>query len=210
MSDDKRKVWIYSIKEGLEMILPITPFPKFKGAMNTTSQDLFGYGEVPTGSTPKLDTWSCESFFPHQYNSYSFDVSSVKYNASYYVEVFDRWMKENQILQFQYYSATEKINDYYCKLIGFEHGEKNGTKNIYYTMDFQAYKTMSISGGYIVTNNDSIISSYGSDTYYVGEGDTLVTIAAKIFGDSSKWAYLMSLNSLKNPLDITVGQALKI
>ena len=72
-----RKVWIYSIKEDLEMILPVTPFVKFKGSMTTTSQDLFGYGEIPTGATAKLDTWSCESFFSHEDNKYDFDVSSI-------------------------------------------------------------------------------------------------------------------------------------
>jgi len=69
---------------------------------------------------------------------------------------------------------------------------------------------MSATGQYIVVNNDAIIASYGSDTYFVAEGDTLITIAAKIFGDSTKWAYLMNLNQLQNPIDLTVGQALKI
>jgi hypothetical protein len=208
---DLRRVWIYSIKEKLEIILPITPTNiKFRESMATTSQDLFGFGEIGTGSSAKLDTWSCESFFPHQDNDYVFNVSPIKYNAGYYVEVFKRWMKEEQVLQFQYYSETEKINDYYCKITGFSHGEENGNKNIYYTLDFQEHKTMNVIGQYIVTNNDAIIASYGSDTYYVGEGDNLITIAQKIFGDSTKWAYLMTLNSLNNPLDIKVGQALKI
>lgn len=207
---DLRKVWIYSTQEGLNMILPVTPFVKIKQSMNTSSQDLFGYGEVPSGSSSKLDTWSCESFFPHQDNSYEFDVSSVKYNATYYEEVFSRWMKEKQILQFQYYSPTEKIYDYYCKIIGFSHGEQDGSKDIYYTLDFQEHKAMNLTGQYTVVDNDAIIASYGSDTYIVGEDDTLVTIAQKIFGDSTKWSYLMQQNNLNNPLDIKVGQELKI
>lgn len=207
---DLRKVWIYSTKENLAIILPVTPFVKFKGAMGTTSQDLFGFGEIGTGSSRKLKTWSCEKFFPHINNDYDFDVSTTKYKATYYVEVFERWMDEEQILRFYLYSDNELLRDVYCKIIGFSHGEEHGNKDIYYTLDFQEHRVINLTGSYIGVDNDAIIASYGSDTYYVAEGDTLITIAEKIFGDSTKWAYLMNLNNLNNPLNITVGQALKI
>lgn len=209
--DERRKVWIKSLPESLEMILPVTPFITFKESMSISTEELLGFGEIDTGSSIKLDIWSCESFFPHENNSYDFDVSNVKYNARYYVEVFSRWMKQQQILQFQYYSPTEKINDYYCKIMGFSHGEKYGNKDIYYTLDFREHKQLKIDNQYLKNvDSDEIASSYGSDTYYVGEGDTLITIAAKIYGDSTKWYYLMDLNNLQNPLDIKEGQALKL
>ena len=206
-----RRVWIKSLTENLEIYFPITPFVTIKETMNTTTQDLYGFGEIDSGSSIKLDTWSCESFFPDIHNNYSFDLSYTKYPSSYYVETLSRWMKEGQALVFQYYVADGyyAINDYYCKITGFSHGEKNGNKNIYYTLDFKQYKELKISNQAIV-NNTNIAQSYGSDTYYVGEGDTLVTIASKIYGDSTKWSYLMNNNGLKNPLDLVVGQALKL
>jgi len=204
---DIRRVWIKSSTEKLEMILPVTPFITYKESMTINTQDLFGFGEIDSGASVKLDTWSCESFFPDYDNDYEFDVSRVKYSSDYYVEVFSRWMKEQQILEFQYYTDSKRINDYYCKITGFSHGEKNGSKNIYYTLDFKEYKELRLIDGQVV-NSTATALSYGSDTYYVGEGDTLVTIAAKLYGDSSKWTYLMNRNSLKNPLDLTVGQAL--
>lgn len=207
--NDLRKVWIKSLSEGLEMILPVTPFITFKESMSVSTEELLGFGEIDTGSSIKLDSWTCERFFPDYDNNYDFDVSGVKYSSDYYVEVFSRWMKQQQILEFEYYSAKKIINHYFCKITGFSHGEKYGNKDIYYTLDFKEYKELKLNNSYIVDSN-AIAESYGSDTYFVGEGETLITIAAKIYGDSSKWSYLMNNNNLNNPLDIKVGQALKL
>ncbi|WP_271814174.1 LysM peptidoglycan-binding domain-containing protein [Clostridium beijerinckii] len=206
---DLRKVWIKSFAENLEIVLPITPFPKFKESMSTNVQELFGFGEIDSGSNVKLDTWTCESFFPDGNNNYSFDVSYIKYAPEYYVEVLSRWMKQEQVLEFQYYTASKTLNAYYCKIVGFDHEERNGSKNVYYTLYFREHKELNVEYQGSV-NSAAISASYGSDTYYVAEGDTLITIAAKIYGDSTKWSYLMNNNNLKNPLDITAGQSLKL
>lgn len=208
---DIRRVFIKSLSENLEMYFPITPFVNIKEGVNTSTQDLFGFGEIDTGSSAKLDTWSCESFFPDIDNDYEFDLSYTKYPSDYYVETLSRWMKEQQILVFQYYRADEyyRFVDKYCKITGFSHGEKNGNKDVYYILDFKEYKELKLVDQYIV-NNSEITQSYGSDTYYVAEGDTLIGIAAKVYGDSTKWSYLMNLNGLKNPLYLVVGQGLKI
>ena len=170
---------------------------------------MFGFGEIDSGATTKLDTWSIEGFFPDIDNDYDFDLSTTKYHPNLYVLALSRWMKEKQVLVFQYYTDTIILNDYYCKITGFTHGEKNGNKDVHYTLDFREYKELRLIDQYIVDSN-KIAQNYGSDTYYVGEGDTLDTIAAKIYGDSSKWSYLMNNNGLKNPLDLVVGQGLKL
>lgn len=208
---DVRRVYIKSLAENLEMYFPVTPFVTVKESMNISSQDLFGFGEIDTGATPKLDTWSCESFFIDENNDYEFDLSYTKYPTDYYVETLSRWMKEQQILVFQYYRADGyyRYVDKYCKITGFSHGEKYGNKDVHYVLDFKEYKELNLIDQYIVNSTD-IAKSYGSDTYYVGEGDTLVGIAAKIYGDSTKWSLLMNRNGLKNPFDLTVGQGLKL
>ena len=209
---DLRRVFIKSLAENLEIYFPVTPFVTVKESMNTSNQDLFGFGEIGSGATAKLDTWSIESFFPDISNNYDFDVSYTKQEAMYYVNTLSRFMKEQHILVFQYYKADgyTRYVDQYCQITGFSHGEKNGSKDIYYTLDFREYKELKINSQYFVVNDDDIIASYGSDTYYVAEGDSLITIAAKIYGDSTKWAYLMQKNKLSNPINLTVGQALAI
>jgi hypothetical protein len=208
---DVRRVFIKSLSENLEIYFPITPLVNIKESMNISSQDLFGFGEIESGATPKLDTWSCESFFPDIDNDYDFDLSYTKYPTDYYVETLSRWMKEQQILVFQYYRADGyyRYIDKYCKIIGFSHGEKYGNKDVHYILDFKEYKELKLVDQYIVNSTD-IAQNYGNDTYYVKDGDTLVGIAAKIYGDSTKWSYLMNLNGLKNPLYLVTGQALKI
>jgi hypothetical protein len=208
---DLRRVYIKSLTENLEMYFPVTPFVTVKESMATSTQDLFGFGEIDSGASAKLDTWNCESFFPDIDNDYEFDLSYTKYPSDYYVEILSRWMKQQQILVFQYYRADGyyRIVDKYCKIIGFSHGEKNGNKDVYYTLDFREYKELRLIDEYIV-NSEDIVKSYGSDTYIVCEGDSLITISAKIYGDSTKWTYLMNLNGLKNPLDLKIGQGLKL
>ena len=56
----------------------------------------------------------------------------------------------------------------------------------------------------------SVAKSYGSSSYFVGEGDTLISIATKLFGDSSKWSYLQNINNLSNPLSLELGQEIKL
>ena len=208
---DLRRVSIKSLSENKEILLPVTPFITYKEGMTISSQDLFGFGEIDSGSSVKLDTWSIERFFPDINNSYDFDLSSNKYHPNLYITALSRWMKEQQILEFYYYTDTMVLNYYLCKIIGFTHGEKYGNKDVYYTLDFREYKQLKIGSQYVkYASTEEITNSYGSSYYFVGEGDTLITIAAKIYGDSTKWSYLMDNNNLKNPLDIFVGQGLKL
>jgi nucleoid-associated protein YgaU len=41
-------------------------------------------------------------------------------------------------------------------------------------------------------------------------GDTLDRIAARYFGDSTKWRDIATLNGLADPLDLTPGRLLSI
>ena len=108
---DLRRVYIKSLSENLEMYFPITPFVTIKEGMTTSTQDLFGFGEIDSGATAKLDTWSCESFFPDINNDYSFDFNPyTKYPSDYYVETLSRWIKEKLILVFQYYELMDIID----------------------------------------------------------------------------------------------------
>lgn len=47
-------------------------------------------------------------------------------------------------------------------------------------------------------------------TYKVKEGDTLYNIAKKQLGDGEKYRTLMKLNNLSNPLDIEIGQVIRL
>lgn len=52
----------------------------------------------------------------------------------------------------------------------------------------------------------------GRQTYMVKRGDTLQSIAAKFYGDASKWHRIADANNIKNPRDLSkyVGDRIKI
>ena len=203
----RRKAYIKSLADNVEILLPVTPFIMWSEGVNTSSQDLFGFGEIDNGATSKLCTFTAESFFPHQDNNYDFIFTNE--NTNYYINWLYRWLHDQHKLLFTYCTDSQNIRQISCKIAGFDFGEKDGSKNIHYSLKFREYKELKIDGQNIV-NSTGIAKSYGNSTYYVGEGDTLVTIAAKIYGDSSKWSYLMTKNNLKNPIDIKLGQGLKL
>ena len=96
-----RKVYLKNIADNEEMLLPVTPFFKYKFKMNIQSQDLYGFGEIPTGSTPKLTEWTLERFFPHPDNNYDFNLNPK--STKYFINTLWGWMTKNKILLFRYY-----------------------------------------------------------------------------------------------------------
>lgn len=203
-----RKLYVKSIQDNVEILFPVTPFITFKSGMNKTSQDLFGFGEIGTGATPKLTIWTAESFFPHPNNEYDFLIGT-NFGTTYYINLLDEWRQEQHVLMFKYRDDNgASISTWYCKIDTFEFGERDGSMDVFYTLSFTEYKELKLEGAYIKRNNE-IKLNYGS-TYTVKEGDTMLIIAAKIYGDSSKYKTIMANNEIISPLDIKVGQILKI
>lgn len=207
MDNSRRKVYVKSLSDNLEVLLPVTPFIDWNEGVNTSSQDLMGFGEIDTGSTPKLINLTLESFFPFSGNNYDFALTTN--NTEYYLNFFTTNMYNESKLLLTYCDENVIIRKINCKIIDFQHKEKYGNKDVYYTLKMREYKKLALNDRYSI-DSVKIAKEYGSDTYYVGEGDTIINIAAKLYGDSSKWEYLMNKNNLKNPLDLKIGQGLKI
>ena len=208
--DEIRRVWMKAESDGLEIILPYTPFFKVNHSIEVESESTMS-GEVDLGYKVNLDTIDMEeSHFPY-FKSTPYRVDRVKYEPWYYKKVLEDWLKRGEIVHFTYYSDYKTINDYErMRITSFVPYEKNGNRNIYYTMSLKEYKKQEISSATMDIDSARIIKEYGSPYYFVGEGDTLQNIAEKLYGDSDKWDYLMNNNNLKNPLDLTIGQKLKI
>lgn len=47
-----------------------------------------------------------------------------------------------------------------------------------------------------------------SDTWTVKDGDTLVTIAADVYGDADMWHELAELNQIRDPLYVQTGEVI--
>lgn len=203
-----RKLYVKSLQDNIEILFPVTPFITWKTGLNKNSVDLYGFGEIGTGATPKLATWICESFFPHPINEYDFLVGENK-GTNYYINYLYKWQKEQHILQFKYADDNgTSVSTWICKIDTFEFGEKDGSMDIFYTLGFTEYRELNLNGLYI--NRAKEIAINKGTTYVVKQGDNLLIIASKVYGDSSKFKQLMNNNNLTNPLDIKVGQLLNI
>ncbi|WP_238948861.1 LysM domain-containing protein [Clostridium sp. YIM B02569] len=209
MGEDRRKLILTKVKDNFSILFPLTPFPKFSSSMNISTAELFGHGETDTGAIRNLTKITMDGILPHPKNNYDF-VFNNDYAPGYYTNYLYDWMVNQNNLLMSYRTDTQKISHLNCRIEKFDFAEEDGSKNIKFNLTLREYRENKLTDSNDVVNSKYVIDSYGSDTYYVGEGDTLITIAAKLYGDSSKWNYLMNKNNLKNPLILEVGQGLKI
>lgn len=213
MDSSRRKLKITRIRDNTVLIFPITPFPKFTWGVNKQKQDLLGVGEMDVGATPKLTTVNIPNvILPHPDNNYDFVF--IQKMPSYYLNYLKEFVKYQNNLLLEYYADTEseKIFSLNCRLSDIEDvGEENGNKNIVIgKLKFEEYKDNRVYEREYLTDSQRAINDYGSNIYYVKDGDNLINIAKKVYGDSSKWQILMSKNGLNNPLDISIGMGLYI
>lgn len=209
MSDDRRKLIITKKSTNFSLLFPLTPFPKFSSGMNIQTAELFGHGEVDIGATRNLTRITMSGMFPYPSNNYDF-VFNNDHVPGFYINYLYDWMVNQDDLELTYRTDSQKISHLNCRIEKFDYYEDDGTKNVKFNMTLREYKDNTLTTSNVVADSKRAIESYGSDTYYVADGDTLITIASKIYGDSSKWSYLMNKNDLKNPLELNTGQAIKI
>ena len=209
MADDRRKLIITKLNGNYSLLFPITPFPKFKSAMDLSTEKSFGHGEVDLGATRNLTIVTMSGIFPHPDNGYNF-IFSKGYSPMHFVNYLYQWMENQNDLLMQYRTDTQKICHLNCRVQDFDFAEEDGTKNVRYNLTLREYRKNNLN----VADDEAISArareTYGSDFYYVDEGDTLISIAKKIYGDSSMWKYLQNKNDLKNPLVLEFHQQLRI
>lgn len=209
MSDDRRKLILTKLNGNYSLLFPITPFPKFKSSMDITTEKSFGHGEVDLGATRNLTIVTMSGIFPHPDNNYNF-IFSKGYSPMHFVNYLYQWMENQNDLLMQYRTDTEKICHLNCRVQDFDFAEEDGTKNVRFNLTLREYRKNNLTLADDLAKSTRAIETYGQEFYYVGEGDTLISIAAKIYSDSTMWKYLQNKNDLKNPLVLDVGQRLRI
>lgn len=202
------------------VLLPISPSDlMFDETSDSQTIKLMNYGELPVGMNRKLAAWGISSFFPkrekrqykdtkrlnREYDSvawkYPFDISSgIEDPYEFYCATLLDWKNSQTPLVFMFNTWGEY---YYCQIKSFKYGRKDAIGNVYYDLQFQEYKE------YTKFNSGAGSTDYSSDVYYPGEGENILQIAKKIYGDSGYYIKIMQLNNMNNP-EIVAGQAYKI
>lgn len=204
--------------------LPVNPenYELSKGMLNSTAV-LPEIGEVNIKGKPRLDTITLSSFFPNQF--YPFCEYSDIPDPISCVELINKFMVKGQVRLMITGTDVNKI--FYIE--NFTYGERDGTRDIYYTLELKEYKKIKIktisslnSGGSASVKKPPSVTAPKPrpatststksvpTTYTVKKGDTLWGIAKKFLGNGSRYPEIAKKNGLKNPNVIKVGQVLKI
>jgi len=208
-------------KENETLLIPVVPADlMFDESSSVQTINLMNYGELPVGMNRKLATWGFTCFFPYRaelgrYASkskngymdknkifkYSFDISTGNEDPyEYYCNKILTWKNNQTPLTFIF----KTWGSYYlCQIKDFKYGRKDSSGNIYYEIQFQEYKE------YTQFQSSAYTTNYSGNVYTAQEGDTILIIAKKVYGDSSAYTKIMALNSMNNT-EIEVGKQYKI
>lgn len=208
-------------KENETLFIPVVPANlMFDESSDVQTIKLMNYGELPVGMNRRLATWGFTCFFPYRaelgrYNNksksgymdkntifkYPFDISNGNEEPyEYYCNKILTWKNNQTPLTFIF----KTWGSYYlCQIKEFKFGRQDSSGNIYYDIQFQEYKE------YTQFQSSAYSTNYSGNTYTAQEGDTILIIAKKIYGDSSAYTKIMELNSMNNT-KIEVGKQYKI
>lgn len=161
-------------------------------------------GEIAIPCTDRLSTIQFSGYF------YDFD--------NYYAIL--NMLENGDILQLYIKGLNVPIN-LYVIITAFDTVERGGDIDcIEYSITLKEYVSQTVNMISSTNSSSESISSQNSTelpetlnipaTYVVKTGDTLWAIAKKYLGDGEKYSELVTLNDIKNPNLIYVGQEIKI
>ncbi|WP_227842537.1 LysM peptidoglycan-binding domain-containing protein [Clostridioides sp. ZZV14-6154] len=195
-------------------IFPSSFEVKGNSIVNTTN--IIKLGEVVVFGGIGLRSTDISSFFPNQnYPFCDYAGFPKPYDC---VALLKDWMEKGYILRF---IITETNINFECIITDFSYKEKDGTRDVYFTLNLKEYKRIQIPK--VNTNNDEKLSSAknvpltkGFDTkqktHKVGKGDSLWSLAKKYYGNGDLWKKIYDANKklIKNPDLIKDGWVLMI
>lgn len=188
--------------ENRVILLPVSPSDlMFNESSDAQTIKLMNYGELPIKMNRKLANWSISSFFPNLESNYPFvRKTDLKDPYEYYCDTLLTWQKNGTPLVFMF----KTWGDYYnCQIKDFKFGRKDAVGNIYYEIQFQEYKKIDLTTG------ENGTTSYSSNIYYPTQGETILDMAKKIYGNSEYYKTIMTLNKLSSP-EVKAGTGYKI
>lgn len=127
----------YWLKNKIEDIQFPVPFAEF--TIDSSSQNksitLLNFGEINFLGSPKLKNFSVGGFFPNQ--NYCFCQCTPKNNPYEYINLIEKLKDTKQICRF--IATTTNLN-MPVAIEKISYGEKDGTGDVYFTIDFKEHK----------------------------------------------------------------------
>ena len=188
--------------------LPVMPseFERVISA-NYETNNVIGLGDIATFGGNGLAQLSLSSFFPNK--EYSFNAYSDVPKPYEFVKYFKEWKNKGTVVRV-IMTGTDINQQMY--ITNFSYGEKDGTGDVYYTVDLVEYRPITVpvinetSSNTQNTsrqdeNNDNSNDANNSTqkTHKVVKGDCLWDIAKKYLGKGSDYPKIKEANKSKYP-----------
>jgi LysM repeat protein len=194
--------------KGKELVLPVTP-PSYEVShgINIETINIHTLGDVILPSYGTLPIIKISCMFPAK--NYPFNQPGTELNPYKYIEKFIKWCDRRTILKFV---VSDTKVDVKVVISDISYGEKDGTGDVYATINLREYKKISVTqtdktgNGLRGTEKDTV----GKGNYIIKNGDTLWAICRKHYGDVSLVSKLAAYNDIKNVNLIYTGNKLKL
>ena len=191
--------------------LPVVPseFERVIDA-NYETNNVIGLGDVATFSGNGLAQISFSSFFPN--HEYSFNAYSNVPKPYDIAHIFKEWKNKGTVVRV-ILTGTDINQEMY--ITNYSYGEKDGTGDVYYSMDLLEYRPIPIQVVNATNsnntqnttrptdnnsnNNSSNANTSTQKTHKVKKGDCLWDIAQKYYGKGSLYPKIKEANKSKYP-----------
>ena len=187
--------------------LPVIPaeFERVIGADYETN-NIIGLGDIATFAGNGLAQLSLSSFFPN--HEYSFNAYSNVPKPYDLAHIFKEWKNKGTVVRV-ILTGTDINQEMY--ITNYSYGEKDGTGDVYYSMDLLEYRPITIptitentsnntqNTSRPTENNSSNANTSTQKTHKVKKGDCLWDIAQKYYGKGSLYPKIKEANKTKYP-----------
>ena len=208
----------YISNDSSQIQLPVPPSALEVNVKNNNSTvNINNLGELNMLGKSGLINISLSSFFPAQ--QYYFCQCTVESDPYNYINKIMGWKDSGKPISFV---VTGTNINYTMAIESFKYGEKDGTGDIYFTLDMKEYKfingnpsTANIGLNGLATRTDLNTIANKEKNITVYPGDSIMDVASRTLGQSTKIDgqtadYLKLYKVLAKRGGINVGQVLKI
>ena len=199
------EIWFKTKDKAIRLPVMPSEFERVIDA-NYDTNNIIGLGDVATFSGNGLAQLSLSSFFPN--HEYSFNAYSNVPKPYDMVSYFKQWKNKGTVVRV-ILTGTDINQEMY--ITNFSYGEKDGTGDVYYTMDLLEYRPITIpvikennssntqNASRPTENNSSNANTSTQKTHKVKKGDCLWDIAQKYYGKGSLYPKIKEANKTKYP-----------
>ena len=198
------EIWFKTKDKAIRLPVMPSEFERVISA-NYETNNVIGLGDIATFGGNGLAQLSLSSFFPNK--EYSFNAYSDVPKPYEFVKYFKEWKNKGTVVRV-IMTGTDINQQMY--ITNFSYGEKDGTGDVYYTVDLVEYRPITVpvinetSSNTQNTsrqdeNNDNSNDANNSTqkTHKVVKGDCLWDIAKKYLGKGSDYPKIKEANKSK-------------